>query len=161
MNRVLSAVHSDGNCWIERSQSERLSFHISNNYDMADRGLAAVNDDACSTLERLYDDPDEQIEALLANRPPDEVIRAEHEVFRAMANEDRLRILEVLRSGESCGCELMVALDAPQSTVSTHLRNLRDAGLVNTRKKGRWTYYRIADSAVIDLLDLAQAISDG
>lgn len=127
---------------------------------MTGQGLSAVNEDACSTLERLYDDPDEKIEELLANRPANENINAQHQVFRAMANEDRLRILEALRDCEQCGCELMVVLDAPQSTVSTHLRTLRDAGLVKTRKKGRWTYYRIADTAVIDLLDLAQAIAD-
>lgn len=128
---------------------------------MADRGLSSVHEDARSSLQRLYDAPEDQIGALLTHRPADETIRAEHEVFRAMANEDRLRVLEALRGGERCGCELMVVLDAPQSTVSTHLRTLRDAGLVNARKKGRWTYYRIADTAVIELLDFAQAIGDG
>jgi ArsR family transcriptional regulator len=79
-------------------------------------------------------------------------------VFRALANEDRLRLLDALRNGERCGCELMVLLDAPQSTVATHLRTLREAGLVKNRKKGKWNYYRIADGAVMDVLDLAVAL---
>lgn len=110
------------------------------------------------TLERLYDNPDEQICQLLENRPDDDTVEREHTVFQALANEDRLRLLEALRQEERCGCELMAILDAPQSTVATHLRKLRDAGLVKSRKRGKWNYYRIADTAVIDILDLAAAI---
>lgn len=82
-------------------------------------------------------------------------------MFQALSNENRLRVLESLRDGERCGCELQVILDAPQSTVATHLRKLREAGLVKDRKQGRWNYYRIADTAVLDILDLAQAITEG
>ena len=114
--------------------------------------------DARETLERLYDDPDSEIDALLDARPDETVVSRQHAVFRALANEDRLRVLAALRDDERCGCELMAVLDAPQSTVSTHLRKLRDAGLVRKRKKGRWNYYRIADTAALDVLDLAAAI---
>jgi ArsR family transcriptional regulator len=117
-------------------------------------------DEAHETLERLYDNPDEQIPELHEYRPDEETVEREYSVFQALANEDRLRLLEALRHGERCGCELMVILDAPQSTVATHLRSLRDAGLVKNRKKGRWNYYRIADAAVMDLLDLATVIQE-
>jgi ArsR family transcriptional regulator len=117
-------------------------------------------DEAHETLERLYDNPDEQIPELHEYRPDDETIEREYSVFQALANEDRLRLLEALRHGERCGCELMVILDAPQSTVATHLRTLRNAGLLKNRKKGRWNYYRIADAAVMDLLDLATVIQE-
>lgn len=113
------------------------------------------------TLERLYDNPDEQLSKLLENRPEDETVKSEYSVFRALANEDRLRLLESLRQGERCGCELMAILDAPQSTVATHVRKLRKAGLVKSRKSGKWNYYRIADTAVIDILDLAAVIEEG
>lgn len=110
-------------------------------------------------LERLYDrNPDEKIQELLDHRADPTVVENAHMVFRALANEDRIRLLEALREEEFCGCELMVILDAPQSTVATHLRKLRDAGLVASRKKGKWNYYRIADTAAIELLDLAKAI---
>jgi len=112
------------------------------------------------TLERLYDDPDGRVSELQECRPDDDVVASEYRVFRALANEDRLRLLGALRHGERCGCELRVVLDAPQSTVATHLRKLRDAGLVANRKKGKWTYYRIADTAVLEIVDLAAALHD-
>lgn len=117
-------------------------------------------EEAHETLERLYDDPDEQIPELYEYRPDDDTVDREHTVFKALANENRLQLLEALRHGERCGCELMVIIDAPQSTVATHLRTLQDDGLVKNRKKGRWNYYRIADAAVMDLLDLAAAIQE-
>ncbi len=111
------------------------------------------------TLERLYDEnPDDQVSELVGYRSDDETLEGERTVFRALANRDRLQLLEALRHGELCGCELMIILDAPQSTVATHVRKLREAGLVKSRKKGRWNYYRIADSAVEDILGLAAAI---
>lgn len=115
---------------------------------------------ARETFERLYDDPDKRLSELLEYRADEDTVEREYRVFRALANADRLRLLEGLRYGERCGCELMALLDAPQSTVATHLRKLRNAGLVTNRKKGKWNYYRIADTAVIDILDLAIAIQD-
>lgn len=113
---------------------------------------------ARETLERLYDEPDERIRELTEQAADVTALGRRHAAFQALANEDRLRLLEALRDGERCGCELMVILDAPQSTVSTHLRELREAGLVASRRKGRWNYYRIADTAVTELLDLAAAV---
>lgn len=127
---------------------------------MSDTAKDAPDNVDRETLGRLYDDPDEQISELLESRPDDGTVEREYDVFRALANEDRLRLLEALRQGERCGCELMVILDAPQSTVATHLRKLRKAGLVKNRKKGKWNYYRIADTAVMDVLDLARSIRD-
>jgi len=125
---------------------------------MSDAESDGPADAARETLERLYEEPDERISDLRASRVDDGTVEREHAVFRALANEDRLRLLEALRGGERCGCELMVILDAPQSTVSTHLRKLREAGLVTNRRKGKWNFYRIADAGVIDLLDLAAAL---
>jgi ArsR family transcriptional regulator len=118
-------------------------------------------DDAYNALDRLYDDPDERVTALQEVRPPEQDISGQESVFKALGNKDRLRVLGALRESERCGCELQVVLDAPQSTVATHLRKLKDAGLVKSRKKGRWSYYRIADTAVFELLELASAVQDG
>lgn len=115
-------------------------------------------DEACSAIERLYDDPDAKIDALQARRPPEDEIAGQEGVFKALGNADRLRVLWALRESELCGCELQVVLDAPQSTVATHVRKLKEAGLVKSRKRGRWSYYRIADTAVFELLDLAAAV---
>ncbi|GAA0454360.1 metalloregulator ArsR/SmtB family transcription factor (plasmid) [Halococcus dombrowskii] len=115
-------------------------------------------DEAYSALDRLYDDPEARIADLRDTRSSVQDVVDQETVFKALANEDRLRVLETLRESECCGCELQVVLDAPQSTVATHLRKLKKAGLVKSRKKGKWSYYRIADTAVFELLDLARAV---
>jgi DNA-binding transcriptional ArsR family regulator len=117
-------------------------------------------DEAYSALDRLYDDPEARIAALRDSRPPERDVAGQETVFKALANRDRLRVLDALRESECCGCELQVVLDAPQSTVATHLRKLKEAGIVKSRKKGKWSYYRIADTAVLEVLDLARAIQE-
>ena len=68
-------------------------------------------------------------------------------LFHALSDETRLRILARLRGGERCVCELMDAVDAAQSRLSFHLKALKDAGIVNDRRDGRWNYYSIAPDA--------------
>ncbi|TVM19539.1 ArsR family transcriptional regulator [Oceanidesulfovibrio indonesiensis] len=65
--------------------------------------------------------------------------------FKALADPTRLRILRCLTHGELCVCDIMAALDMPQSTVSRHLATLRHAGLVAGRRGGKWMYYRLAE----------------
>ncbi|TYL38223.1 transcriptional regulator [Natronococcus pandeyae] len=115
-------------------------------------------EEVCRTLEQLYDDEDPTA-GLEQRRPNEDAVETQATVFGALANDHRIRVLEALREGELCACELQVVLEAPQSTVASHLRTLRDAGLVKSRKKGKWTYYRIADTAVLELLDLATAVA--
>ena len=117
-------------------------------------------DEAYSALDRLYNDPEARIAALRDSRQPEQDVAGQEAIFKALANEDRLRVLETLRESECCGCELQIVLDAPQSTVATHLRKLKNAGLVKSRKKGKWSYYRITDTAALELLDLAHAIQE-
>jgi ArsR family transcriptional regulator len=66
------------------------------------------------------------------------------ELFKAVADPVRLRLLHLLAAGEVCVCHLHEALDLPQSTVSRHLAYLRRRGLVIGRKEGLWVYYRLA-----------------
>lgn len=118
-----------------------------------------LDDDTYETLDRLCEgDTDTRIETLQERRPDDSTTDALQTIFAALANEDRIRILETLRECECCVCELQVVLDAPQSTVATHLRKLKDAGLIRSRKKGKWSYYRIADTAALELLDLTASM---
>lgn len=126
---------------------------------MSEADTTVLETECRDTLERLYgDDPEDRIAELVGYRAEEETLDDQQTVFKALANEDRLQLLEALSQGELCGCELMVVLDAPQSTVATHIRKLRDAGLVTSRKDGRWNYYRIADTAVLDMLGLAGSI---
>jgi ArsR family transcriptional regulator len=65
-------------------------------------------------------------------------------MFRAFADETRLRILSLLRKGEICVGDLVEILQVPQPTASRHLAYLRKAGLVNARKDGLWVFYSLA-----------------
>ena len=69
----------------------------------------------------------------------DELLR----LFRALGDETRLRLLQRLRDGEQCVCDLTENLESRQSLLSFHLRTLKDAGLVTDRRDGRWVYYAI------------------
>ena len=66
---------------------------------------------------------------------------------KALADATRVRILAALRGGELCVCELGDALGVTQSTLSTHLQVIREAGLVGTRKAGKWIYYSLEPTA--------------
>jgi ArsR family transcriptional regulator, arsenate/arsenite/antimonite-responsive transcriptional repressor len=76
-------------------------------------------------------------------------------LFHALSDTTRLSILEMLRGGERCVCELQDALVAAQSRLSFHLRVLKDAGLVEDRRDGRWSYYSIVPDALAEVHDLA------
>ena len=65
-------------------------------------------------------------------------------IFRALSDQTRLRILNLLRGGELCVCHLVAVLEVPQPTASRHLAYLRKAGLVVARKEGLWMHYRLA-----------------
>jgi ArsR family transcriptional regulator len=66
------------------------------------------------------------------------------QIFKALSDETRLRIMALLLGEEElCVCDIMAALDLPQSTVSRHLSYLRNAGLVDDRRQGIWMHYTI------------------
>jgi ArsR family transcriptional regulator len=65
------------------------------------------------------------------------------EFLKVVAEENRLKILCMLRSGEKCVCDIWQFLDLPQNLASHHLRVLKDSGLVNDRKEGLRVYYSI------------------
>jgi ArsR family transcriptional regulator len=67
--------------------------------------------------------------------------------FHALSDETRLRIVDLLRGGEQCVCDLTSALDMGQSLLSFHLKALKDAGLVTDRREGRWAYYALSREA--------------
>lgn len=64
-------------------------------------------------------------------------------VFKAFCDENRLRILEMLRTGEKCACRLSDDLHITQPTLSHHMKVLCDAGIVQGRKEGKWVHYSI------------------
>lgn len=71
--------------------------------------------------------------------PVKDVVR----IFKALADPTRLRIMLLLRRRELCVCELMFILEMEQSRVSHHMRVLRDAGIAEDVREGRWIIYRV------------------
>jgi len=67
-------------------------------------------------------------------------------IFKALSDETRLRIMKLLEHGEICVCDIVAAFDMIQPKVSFHLGVLKKAGLVKDRKQGKWMHYRIDDS---------------
>jgi ArsR family transcriptional regulator, arsenate/arsenite/antimonite-responsive transcriptional repressor len=76
---------------------------------------------------------------MTVSRQPERIARW----FHALADETRLGIVERLRAGERCVCDLTDDLDASQSRLSFHLKTLKDAGIVTDRRQGRWVYYAL------------------
>jgi len=68
-------------------------------------------------------------------------------LFKALADQNRLQILESLQEGEKCACVLLEELNIAQSTLSHHMRILVDAELVNYRKDGKWMHYSLRKEA--------------
>jgi ArsR family transcriptional regulator len=75
--------------------------------------------------------------------PVKDVVR----IFKALADPNRLRIVLLLRRRELCVCELMFILEMEQSRVSHHMRILRDAGIAEDVREGRWIIYRVPDAS--------------
>lgn len=71
-------------------------------------------------------------------------------LFKALADETRLRILKLLEVREMCVCEVMVALALTQPTASHHLGILENARLVKDRKEGKWVFYSLADTRLVE-----------
>jgi len=68
-------------------------------------------------------------------------------IFKALSDPTRLRIVLLLRRRELCVCELMFVLRMEQSRVSHHMRVLRDAGIAEDLREGRWIIYRVSEAA--------------
>ena len=127
--------------------------------------MAEVSDEAANRMARLIGDADKaecKVNRLrcITNKLDETQIKAEAEIFKAMADPCRLKILYLLREGELCVCEIMVAVDRPQSSTSHHLSLLKDAGLIKERKDGRWSRYRLSEGAVIEMLNLVKLMKE-
>jgi len=77
---------------------------------------------------------------------------AEYEVFKALSESSRLRIVCLLLQGELCVCDLTAVLGMPQPTISRHMSTLKLAGVVEDRRSGRWVHYRLAEGAPLNEL---------
>jgi ArsR family transcriptional regulator len=81
-------------------------------------------------------------------------------LFHALSDETRLEIIERLKDGEQCVCDLTEALKTGQSRLSFHLKVLKDAGLIKDRPEGRWIYYSLNPDALKELEDIVRSLQD-
>ncbi len=79
-------------------------------------------------------------------------------LFHALSDETRLEIMERLKDGEQCVCDLTDALKTGQSRLSFHLKVLKDAGLITDRPEGRWIYYSLNAEVLEDLVEMVQSL---
>lgn len=76
------------------------------------------------------------------------------EKLKALGEPNRYRICMMLKNGELCVCQLLDVLGIAGGTLSRHLQVLKSAGLISTRREGKWLYYHISDQENMDLLDM-------
>lgn len=91
--------------------------------------------------------------APLTRRPVVDPVRLAT-LCHALSDQTRVAVVDLLRFGERCVCDLQSDLDIAQSRLSFHLKVLRDAGLVVDRRDGRWAFYSLTPSAIEELHDL-------
>ncbi len=88
-------------------------------------------------------------------------IYQEHaKVFKALCDENRLKVLEMLTTGEKCACRLLEQLNISQSTLSHHMKILCESGIVKGRNEGKWTYYSIDKDGVIYAKELLAQLTE-
>lgn len=75
-------------------------------------------------------------------------------VFKAFCDENRLQILDLLSTGEQCACVLLEQLHIGQSGLSYHMKILVEAGIVDSRQEGKWTYYKISEEGSKQAINL-------
>ena len=80
--------------------------------------------------------------------------------FKALGDENRVRILKMLQTGEKCACRLLEELNISQPTLSHHMKILCDVRIVKGRKVGKWTYYSLDCEGVLTLRALMQGSLD-
>jgi DNA-binding transcriptional ArsR family regulator len=97
--------------------------------------------------------PTERINQLKARINEDEgTFRQLEAFFAALGDATRLRMLKVIADEELCSCEVMAALTLTQPTTSHHLGILERAGLLSSRRNGKWVFYRMANPKVKNLV---------
>lgn len=80
-------------------------------------------------------------------------------VFKAFCDENRIRILQLLSSGEKCACKLLEELPVTQPTLSHHMKILCDSGIVIGRKEGKWMHYSISSEGRAYAMQCLQAVT--
>lgn len=81
------------------------------------------------------------------------------ELLRALADETRLKILQFLGENDMCQCDIVPAMDKSQSTISQHLQILTNSGVLEYRKEGQRSLYKLKDERIRKIIELVNSIS--
>jgi ArsR family transcriptional regulator len=80
-------------------------------------------------------------------------------LFKALSDDNRLKIIDMLSCGEICACNILDGLEISQSTLSHHMKALEGCALVSSRREGKWTYYTLNGETVKVVLDFIKTIT--
>lgn len=94
-----------------------------------------------------------RLKETIAKIPDDHKLLNNSEIFKAISDPTRLKILYLLQDGELCVCEIIKVLEKPQSTISHHLNVLKKAGFIQGRKEGLWIHYQLTNPKLLKLID--------
>ncbi|MBC5630608.1 winged helix-turn-helix transcriptional regulator [Clostridium sp. NSJ-6] len=87
-----------------------------------------------------------------------EIYEKNAKVFKALSDQNRLKILHILSDGERCACELLKHFDFTQPTLSHHMKVLIECGLVYSRKAGTWNHYSLIEQNTDELVKFLEEI---
>ena len=88
-----------------------------------------------------------------AKEMEEKAIQLKSEVLKALAQPTRLKILELLRNGERCICEIVPAINGEQSNISRHISTMQKSHLITTRKDGVKVMVKVRDPRIFEILD--------
>ena len=107
-------------------------------------------------LENCCDEEYEKfmdLKKLVNEIPTDNALHEMSDILKALSDPLRLKIIYLLKNDELCGCHIDFILDKPQSTISHHLNILKKSKVINWRKEGKWTYFSLANSKLIEEIE--------
>lgn len=81
------------------------------------------------------------------------------DTFKALSDEKRIDILQLLQDGEQCACVLLEKLNLTQSGLSYHMKILTNSQIIQSRQEGKWTYYKISEKQCCNLITLLKDIA--
>lgn len=93
-----------------------------------------------------------RMKEILTSLPNDKELEAHSNKLKALSDATRLKILYLLSDKELCVCEIIYALNKPQSSISHHLNILKNSGFITGRKEGVWIHYRLTDPTITNLI---------
>ncbi len=103
--------------------------------------------------DRPNESQKKRIKELMGSLPDDDHYEKYSGKLKALSDATRLKILYLLSDGELCVCEIMYALDKPQSSISHHLNILKNLGFIKGRKEGVWIHYSLKNPEITDTVE--------